>query len=426
MRVNKKMLKWTILLIAMVQMPTLAVGPALSSMKAAFTNVDITTLQTALQSPNLISPFVSLAVIFLTAKIKKGSPQKTIIISGLSMLIVSAVGMIFFHNEFWTIYLWGACIGLALGMFIPTTNSLLYDCFNDQERREITGLQTTFINGGGIIMSMLGGFLANIGWYGGYLAFFLAIPVIVLSIRYIPGWKELRVHKKADNGEKMNFDINILYYAAIIFVFMSIYNVASTNMSILIIDELGIGTTAATGIISAVQLAGGTAAGLIFGKLSQRLKDNILVLGFIVLAAAFVVFSNTGSLIIIIIASFFAGSAMSMVMPQCSYAISLYSNERSSTIASAFSWSFAPSLGGFLSARIFTSSSLAIANNIQAGRFKWGFFCFKGTEYIAETMEKTGDAVSFRYGYVAFMALICAAILFILARLRKESKVNFA
>ncbi len=129
MRVNKKMLKWTILLIAMVQMPTLAVGPALSSMKAAFTNVDITTLQTALQSPNLISPFVSLAVIFLTAKIKKGSPQKTIIISGLSSLIVSAVGMIFFHNEFWTIYLWGACIGLALGMFIPTTNSLLYDCF---------------------------------------------------------------------------------------------------------------------------------------------------------------------------------------------------------------------------------------------------------------------------------------------------------
>lgn len=425
MQTNKKMLKWTILLIAMVQMPTLAVGTALSSLKIQFPAWSVTELQTALQSPNLISPFISLAIIVITAKVKKPALKKAIIIFGLLMLVAAAVGMIFCHGQFYTLYLWGACIGIALGSFIPTTNSLLYDCFDARERRQITGFQTTFINGGGIIMSVLGGFLVNLGWYCGYFAFFLALPVIFMCIRYIPGrCRETGESKEAARSEKLNFDWNILYYAVIIFVFMCVYNVGSTNLSILVIDELNLGTAATAGVISAVQLGGGTVAGLFFGSLSKKLKDKVIALGFLVIAVAFTIYANTTALPLIIIAAFISGTSMSMVMPECSFAISVYANERTSTIASAFSWSFAPSLGGFFSAKIFTASAMILSSAVAAGKFRWNFLCFRGASKVTEYMNVNGDAVGFRYGYVAFVALVFAAAAYILAVVRKNSKIN--
>lgn len=388
------MLKLTILVIAMFQMPSLAISPSLSLILDAFPGRDLITVQTILQLPNLISPFIALLTAFLTALLKDRSSKKRDIIIGLSLLAVTAAGVSIFHSEFWTLYIWGALIGVSIGLFLPSTTSLIVDLFDADERRIISGHQTSFINGGGILMSILGGIMATTIWFGGYLVFFLVIPVIVLCVFFLPRRAEQHAssrYEAAQNNDR-KFNFNILYYAFIIFVFMSISSVSGSNMSVYIQTQLKLGDSATTGLLTAISMSGGTVCGIFFGKLSKKLKDFVLPLAFFIMFIGYLINSQANSIVIIAVGSFLLGSTMSMVMPQCIYSISLYVNERSSTFATSLGMSVAPSLGGFVSPGIFTSV----------------------TRWIS------GDSISFRYLFTGLVALFCGAVILILTIVRKK------
>lgn len=391
---NKKLLKLTILVIALFQMPSLAISPSISLILAEFPEQSLITVQTVLQLPNLISPFIALLSAFLTALLREKSSKKRDIIIGLSLLVVTAVGVSLFHSQFWTLYIWGVLIGISIGLFLPSATGLIVDLFDADERRIISGHQTSFINGGGIMMSILGGLLGTTIWFGGYLVFFLVIPVIVMCALFLPGGAEQHAAARYENtgDKKGSFNINILYYAVIIFVFMSLSTVSGSNMSVYVQDQLKIGNTATTGLITAISMCGGTVSGLFFGKLSRKLKDFVIPFAFFLLFLGYLINSQANSIIVIAVGSFLLGSTMSMVMPQCIYSISLYVNERSSTLASSLGMSVAPSLGGFVSPGIYTSVT------------KW----------------ISGDSVSFRYLFTGLAALFFGIVILILTVIRKK------
>jgi MFS family permease len=391
---HKKWLKLTILLIALFQMPSLAISPSISLILDRFPGQSLITVQTVLQLPNLISPFIALLSAFLTTLLKDKSSKKRDIIIGLSLLIATSVGVSFFHSQFWTLYIWGVLMGISIGLFLPSATGLIVDLFDADERRIISGHQTSFINGGGILMSILGGLLGTTVWYGGYLVFFLVIPVIIMCALFLPDTAEQHASSRYDktSDNKGKFDINILYYAAIIFVFMSISTVSGSNLSVYVQDQLKLGDSATTGILTAVSMCGGTISGLFFGKLSKKLKDFVLPFAFFVLFLGYLINSQANSVFVIAVGAFLLGSTMSMVMPQCIYSISLYVNERSSSLASSLGMSVAPSLGGFVSPGIYTSI----------------------TQWLS------GDSVSFRYLFTGFVALFFGVLILIFTVIRKK------
>ena len=58
---NKKFLMWSILLIAAVQMPNLALSPSINQIQTTvFPDYSLSTIQTTMQLPNLISPFLTI------------------------------------------------------------------------------------------------------------------------------------------------------------------------------------------------------------------------------------------------------------------------------------------------------------------------------------------------------------------------------
>ncbi len=391
---NKKWLKLTILVIALFQMPSLAISPSISLILDRFPEQSLITVQTVLQLPNLVSPFVALLSAFLTALLKDRSSKKRDIIIGLSLLVATAVGVALFHSQFWTLYIWGVLMGVSIGLFLPSATGLIVDLFDADERRTISGHQTSFINGGGILMSILGGLLGTSIWFGGYLVFFLVVPVIIMCMLFLPGRAEQHASSRYGNSQnkKGKFNINILYYAAIIFVFMSISTVSGSNMSVYVQDQLKLGNSATTGILTAISMCGGTICGLFFGKLSKKLKDFVLPFAFFILFLGYLINSQANSIFVIAVGSFLLGSTMSMVMPQCIYSISLYVNERSSTLASSLGMSVAPSLGGFVSPGIYTSV----------------------TRWIS------GDSISFRYLFTGLAALFFGVLILIFTILRKK------
>jgi MFS family permease len=250
-------------------------------------------------------------------------------------------------------------------------------------------------------MSAVGGFLATLVWYGGYLAFLLMVPVAVLAAVTLPGGAVERVAVTAGaKPKKSKMPTEVVYYAVLIFLFMMIYNVGASNLSMHLADNR-LGNSATAGLAAAIQMAGGVASGLIFSKLSVKFRDYVIALAF---AAVFVGYTilNLGhtSLAAAFAGVFFAGASLSMIIPQCMFNISNVVDETNSSTSTMIFSSVAPGTAGFLSSIIFTPLTKSLGN----------------------------ATTEFRFQFVGFIALALAALIFLItvrrAGKRKDKKAE--
>ena len=392
---QKKFLMWSLLLIAMVQMPTLALTPGINQIKTTvFAQQSLSAIQTAMQLPNLISPFATITLAFL---IGKGIlTKRTACIAGLFIVGFTGALAMVAHTQFWHLCLLSVTLGLGISGYISNATSLICDNFTQQERQFISGYQTSFINGGGIIMSLCGGALAGLMWYGGYLMLLTAIPVAIIALFAIPRVKAVKQEKKVKKQEKLHRDV--FFYSAAIFFFMLTYNVCGSNISTHLAP---LGDTTLSGIATAIQMAGGVVCGLFFGKLSGKLGDKMMSLAFCAIFVGMMILSLfPNSIVMSFIGVFVTGSAMSMMLPQCMFSTSKVVNENTSALATSLTSCIAPGFGGFFSAMVFT--------NITQALF--------------------GSSTVMRYRFTAFVALAFAIVLIIIISYRAKhaqaSKAN--
>jgi MFS family permease len=384
---------WSLLLIAMVQMPSLALSPGINQIKTTvFADQSLSAIQTAMQLPNLISPFVTITLAFL---IGKGIlTKRASCIAGLFIVGFTGALAMVAHTQFWQLCMLNIILGLGISGYISNATSLICDNFTEDERQFISGYQTSFINGGGIIMSLCGGALAGLMWYGGYLMLLLAIPVAVIALFAIPKVKPQRSEKKTKKTNKLEkLHPDVFLYSGAIFFFMLVYNVGGSNIST---HLASLGDTTLSGIATAIQMAGGVVCGLFFGKLSGKLGDRMMSLAFCSIFVGFMILSLfPSSIVMSFVGVFVTGTAMSMMLPQCMFSTSKVVNENTSALATSLTSCIAPGFGGFFSAMVFTNITQALY----------------------------GDSTVLRYRFAAIVALVFAAGLFVLVTYRaKRSK----
>lgn len=386
---EKKLLMWSILLIAMVQMPSLALSPSINVIYDTVFGKkwSLSTIQTVMQLPNLISPFVTLTTAYL---IGKGIiSKKTVIVSGLFLVAFTGVLSLFCNTEFWHLVLLSICLGLGLSGYISTASSLIVDHFSEAERQAISGYQTSFINGGGVLMSLCGGLLSTvIVGFGGFLMLLVALPVGLLAVKAIPSGK--KAAKSNTKKEKVHIHGDVFLYGSFIFVFMLVYNVIGSNLSVHIAD---IGGSDVAGYCTAVQMLGGALLGIVFGKLSKKFGDYTASFAFLAIFIGMTLLSLfPKSLPMTFVAVFISGTAMSLMLPQCLFSVSKVVNSASSALATSITSCIAPGGGGFFSAMVFTTI----------------------------TQKLFGDSTVLRYRFVSFVALGCAIIVFAIVTYRNK------
>ncbi len=303
--------------------------------------------------------------------------------------------VLLFHNGLWCVWCLSALIGCACGLYVTNAFGIMFDCFTNEERQGFAGLQTSSINLGGILMSLAGGLLAGLCWYGGYLVFFVGIIMAVIGILNIPSYK---TPKAKNPGEKKSpIKARVFFYAAAQLLFMMTYVAVGQNLS----SHLRQGFTnfsALAGICTSVQMAGGVCSGLFFTKLSRRIGDDIMVVSLSALFLGLLLLSFVSdSLPLILLAVFLCGSSISMFNPWCTYGVSVYSDPSNSAVTSVIISAIAPSAGGFLSPVVFTN----VTNALVEG------------------------STDFRYRFIAFFVLAVAVVLFFVNRAhkRQDSKV---
>lgn len=391
---SKRLLMWTLFLIFMMQMPHFALSAGIDTIqKQIFPDQSLSTIQTVISLPNLLSVIAGvLASILVSFGI---ATKKNLTIMGILVIAFTGIVALLFHTQFWQLVLFSVLIGFGIGLFVPTSQSIMLDSFDEKERQVISGLQFSFINFGGILMSIAGGLLITLVWYGGYIMLLVMLPVAVLSIFALPQDKA-RVSRKqyANKGQsRSKLPADVFYYSMTLFLFTIIFNVTMSNLPTHL-EANHLGSAGTAGTVIATTMAGGVFSGILFDKLSSRLRDYMIPVSFFIIFIGFTLLNVfSASLPVIFIAVFLIGTTTSLCLPQCIFSSSNVVDPSNSALAATFLSCVAPGSGGFLSPVVFTNLTQALVK----------------------------DSTSFRYQFVGVIALL-AGVLYIFITFRREKR----
>ena len=387
---NNKALMLTILLIAFIQMGHLAIMPGIDRIESeAFPERSLQEVQTVMSLPNAVALITGIAAALL---VRYGLiSKKTMVLAGIIFIALTGVSALAFNSQFWHLYLMNSFLGAGMGVYIPSTQSIMFDSFEGKKLQFLSGMQVAISNVGGIVMSVVAGLLITIVWYGGHTVMLVALPIAVMALFTIP--KDEKIRPSSKNGGKITKIPGGIYYITIlIFVYMIVYNVAGMNISTHIANG-DIGDAATAGVASALMMAGGVVAGLLFPKVSQILRDNIFPLSLIFLFIGFTLMNLfPSSLAATLAAMAICGISLSLYMPRCIFNAAKHTDPTNSATATLLISCIAPASGSFLSPVIVTNLTILLG----------------------------GDSTRFRYQFTAFVCLVLASLTF--AKSYRDSK----
>jgi MFS family permease len=250
------------------------------------------------------------------------------------------------------------------------------DCFTAEEQTEVAGRQNIFVNLGGIVLSLLGGYLSAWNWRGTFLGFLLGVPILILAFRYLPKTTPVADQRRCTT-DATHFRDRIpplvpMVYIMMVMLFIVVYMTFSTNFSLLLTDRFGADTTAwFSGLGSGLFMFSGMCAGFLFSKLTKVFHNGILVLACLVLCAGFVVLSLANNLALVVVGIFLSGASFSLIIPQTVVIVSARVNQAQSLVASSLLMGVSPNIGGILSPLVFTKLSILMGHNDITFRFQF-------------------------------------------------------
>ena len=357
-----------ILSVSFFQMAMVALAPVISAMSQAFPDASPLTLQIATTFLNLVQVAFSL----LSGRIARAIGRRYM--AALGMLLYAIVGALgrFCSVGLWAVFLWSGLLGAGTGMFVPAMSSLILICYDPQTQKSVMSLQTSTVNLGGVILSLISGFLAASYWSNAYFCFLLAIPSLILCLRYMPDrMHERELDGSAETGEATSggkLPLRVWIAALTTFVFGIVYFTFSTNVSFLL-EEKGFDPTAMAGLATAAFMLGGVGCGLMFKSFSALFKAWTPAAAFILLAIGYAALSTTHSVPLLFICSFIGGGSLSFIFPYLLLTAGGSVDPALSVMASSMIIAVGPNLGSFVSPMIVTNLSAVLLGDTAGKRF---------------------------------------------------------
>ncbi len=363
---RKKGIVWTILGISMFQMGMVALSPVISSITVVFPNASQLVAQMATTFLNLILVIVAL----FSGQISNAIGRRKMCIIGLGLFVIAAVGGYFCSISVIMVYVWSALLGAGMGLFVPSISSMMVDYFEPEETAYIAGYQTSAVNLGGVLLSILSGIAANARWNTSYLVYLFVIPVIILCMKFLPKQEKSGAEEeKSEGGEKKKMPAFVFAVTAETLAFAVCYFAFSTNASLLL-SERNVSNTSVTGLATGVFMFGGCVVGFLFNKIMAVMKKNTDVFAFVLLAVSYAMIYFIPSMPAMMIGAFIGGGSLSIIFPYALLRVGGRVDPAVSVAASAWILSVGPNFGSFLSPLILTN----LANGMGRSDCSFRFF----------------------------------------------------
>jgi MFS family permease len=273
----------------------------------------------------------------------------------------------------------------------------MIDDFEGPDRHLVTGLQGSFVGLGGIILSFVAGLLVTVIWFGGYLLFFLGLPLLILCAKVLPK----KPRKAVPPGSKfVDISANVVLYSIFAsFLFVMTFAVFANNLSSHLQSHGYVNYSVLAGTGIAINLLGGTIAGFLYSKLGRLLGDYLIVISFALLAVGFFLVSTfTGSVPVMMAGGFIAGSSLCLATPQGVISVSRYTSQDNSFFATLFFNCICNGAAGFLAAPIYTGITQALVPGDTVFRYYFvaGCAALFGLIFLIIIIARTKKGIAWR------------------------------
>ena len=281
MHIVKRSTKITLLLLSMTtMMSNVAIVTMLPHLKNYFSDVDniefLSRLMITLPSLAIafLAPFMG-HVVYKIGKFKSAVFALILFsLAGSAGLYLQTIEELLISRFF---------LGIAIGILMIVTTSLIGDYFQGESRHKYMGVQSLFISLGGVFFVVGGGVFADINWRYPFAIYLVGLLLLPLVMKYLE--ERSREFLDEENFE-LSGGIFKVYFLA--FCLMLIFYILPTQMPFLIINHFGASSKLAGTIIALAFLSNGLGA-LSFAKLKQKYSFPVIYLiGMAIISIGFI------------------------------------------------------------------------------------------------------------------------------------------
>ncbi|MFD9893236.1 MFS transporter [Amycolatopsis sp. NPDC059027] len=188
-----------------------------------------------------------------------------------------------------------ALLGVGIAGVMTTSTALLADHHPTSEHGRVLGLQGAAMGFGGVVALLLGGLLAAMSWRGPFAVYLLAVPLLLLVLRYVPE-AEVRQADTEDAPSASPWKPRLLGLYALMFLGVVVFYTVPTQAPFWLAKVSGAGPVVAGVSIAAVNLVM-TVVGLNYRRIRARWDFRPLAIGmFAAFAAGLLVIGSSSTL----------------------------------------------------------------------------------------------------------------------------------
>lgn len=302
------MIKTAILSLSLLTvMSGAAVAPALADIIAAFPGTPETAGKMVLTVPAL----TIIPTALLTGYLSRFFSRKTLVYAGLALYLAGGAGG-GLADSISVLLVMRGVLGLGVGILMPLSTGIIGDLYSGEEKARIMGYSSASSNLGGILATLVSGFLAVMHWRASFSVYLLAVPVLFLVIFFVPDNKAEQTEKTpaVPLSEYLRYS---LWGLAMFFV-MSVFYTYPVNMA-LHISQAGLGDAGTAGAVISVLPGSSFVAGLFFGRLRRSLKNYLPAAGLASCAFSFFLLAEYPDIFTVTAAMVLGGFTVGSIVP---------------------------------------------------------------------------------------------------------------
>ncbi|MCR4437265.1 MAG: MFS transporter [Clostridiales bacterium] len=322
---NMFMIKFAILAMTFNAFCGGSLTPALADIMKAFPQVPPSVVMMLVTLPSLIMvPFTLLTGVIAGRYVK----YRTCLLLGFGLFAITGAAPVFL-NDFNVIMVMRALNGAATGLIGPLYMALIFRLIPVEERAGLMGLTGVFMSLSAMVFSMIGGFLAVMDWHLTFLTNLFSVFMLIIVFFFVPEPEDVPAGPATAGGpmggpaaapQKPKMPAMVWVICILFGIYNLLFMPTTLNISPIIVTG-GMGNAAIAGTVITVNTLGGMVAGLIFGKVFQKLTRFTLPLGFGIGCVGLILFLAANSLPLIFVAMAVMGFGFALGGPAINMAI---------------------------------------------------------------------------------------------------------
>lgn len=323
----------------LIYMADLVYYPAFAAMMQAFPEASINVMNFCMTGSQLSAMVAAFAVMPLMRVIDK----KTLLLIETAIFGICAICAPLVPDAMFVTVM-RTLSGFGFGGMLAVSAALIQQVYRDNKatRDRLIGMYNSMLGFAGIINSAVGGVLAVISWDAIFKYYWIAVPIFLLILFFVPRTPTDRADEKAEKAEKSvavgadaaatkggvgwggKLPRIILVTLAYMFVNIIFVAVASGEVSVYVL-ELGLGAEAEAGILLTLANVASFLAGLVFPWMFHRTGRflPVVLYGAIVVGLALYCMPSSLALLIagIMLCTFAYAGALSYYMVYASESV---------------------------------------------------------------------------------------------------------